>query len=259
MRKKIFDDKFNMPTRLDVGTAEKDVTEPTETPYPLAKGSDGLPKFNQLQEAQKKNLPKALRTQVAFQQKKLQYSNYQIVNFEIDPTTDTTSQAYYYSNFNQAVAVGTAMTDGVLFGSNTKSSDKAKYYNIVYANARFKSATADTNDAIINPSFIEFYLMQKVAGGVFGGKIPRQVEAVKDETNLESLTVTGAEYGVQSFGLDIYNENVIYSQNKEIRGMRCCGIALKLIDLNFGVALNISGIRLIVELGIDLTTVGNNY
>ena len=57
MRKKIFDDKFNMPTQLDVGTAEKDVTEPTETPYPLAKGSDGLPKFNTLQDNQKKNLP----------------------------------------------------------------------------------------------------------------------------------------------------------------------------------------------------------
>ncbi len=93
MRKKLIDDKFYMPSQIDIGSAEKDVTEPTETPYPLAKGSDGLPKFNQLQDAQKRNMPKAMRSQVAFQQKKLQYSNYQIINFGITPTDSIASQA----------------------------------------------------------------------------------------------------------------------------------------------------------------------
>ena len=45
MRKNVLDDKFYMPKQYELGTAEKDVTEPTETPYPLAKGPDGLPKF----------------------------------------------------------------------------------------------------------------------------------------------------------------------------------------------------------------------
>lgn len=258
MRKRNSDNKFFMPSQIEVGTPEKKATDALETPQPLAKGSDGLPRFNQLNQGQKKNMPKALRTQVAYQQKRLQYSNYQIINFKFIPSSVTGSVTFFYAEYNQAVAVGTAMTDGVLFGSGTKSSDKAKYFNIVYANARC-SQTADTNITVEAPSFIEFYLMRKVGGGVFGGKIPRQIEAVKDETNLVSLTASGDEYGVQSFGLDLYNENAYYTQSPDLKGMRCCGIALKELVLNFGSAVRQTKIEVEVEIGIDLKTEGNNY
>jgi len=258
--KRFSEDKFFMPKQYELGTPEEEVTDAIETPIPLSKGYDGLPTFNELNEAQKKNMPKAMRAQVAYQQKKLQFSNYQIINFRIIPTDTTTSQSYYIQEYNQAVAVGTALTDGVLFGSNTKNSDKAKYYNIVYANARFNTPYIGTGASfIVSPSFVEFYLMQKVPGGVFGGKIPRQVEAVKDQTFLSSLTVTGTEYGVQSFGVDIYNENAYYQQSKVLKGMRCVGISLKEILLNFDVALNINNIKIDIEIGIDLKTEGNNY
>ena len=264
MRKKIFDDNFNVdnefyqPTQIDLGTAEKDVTEPTETPKPLAKGFDGLPKFNELQEAQKKNMPKAMRSQVAYQQKKLQYSNYQMVNFRVVPTSTGTTQAYYSAEWNEATAVGTAMTDGVLFGSSTKNSDKAKYYNIVYANARLY--TAGNYNVYLQPSsYMEFYLMQKVPGGVFGGKIPRQIEAVKDETNIDSITVSGVQFGVQSFGVDIEGENAYYTQTPDLKGMRSIGVALKRIMMNFSGDIDIDNIQLDIEIGYDLKTEGNNY
>jgi hypothetical protein len=257
--KRFSEDKFFMPKQYDLGTPEKDVTDAIETPIPLSKGFDGLPKFNELQEAQKKNVPKAMRSQVAFQQKKLQYSNYQVVNFQIAPSSSGSSVSYFVSNYNQSVAVGTAMTDGVLFGSNTKNSDEAKYYNVVYANARWGADFSSTNEFLLNPCFVEFYLMQKVPGGVFGGKIPRQIEAVKDKTNLSSLTVTGVQYGVQSFGIDVYNENAYYTQSPDLKGMRACGIALKNIKLNFATAIVESTIRLDIEIGIDLKTEGNNY
>jgi len=257
--KRFSQDKFFMPTQYELGTPQKDVTDAIETPIPLAKGYDGMPKFNELNEAQKKNMPKAMRSQVAFQQKKLQYSNYQLVNFKIAPTTDTTSQAYYVSDFNTSIAVGTAMTDGVLFGSNTKNSDRAKYYNIVYANIRYQDALDTSTDFLVNPSYVEFYLMQKVPGGVFGGKIPRQLEAVKDETNVSAVTVTGLEYGVQSFGVDVYNENAYYTQTQDLKGMRTCGVALKYIQLNFAAARALNNMELVVELAIDLKTEGNNY
>jgi len=257
--KRFSEDKFFMPKQYDLGTPEKDVTDSIETPIPLAKGYDGTPKFNELNEAQKKNIPKAMRSQVAFQQKKLQYSNYQIVNFQIAPSSSGSSVTYFISNYNQAVAVGTAMTDGVLFGSNTKDSDKAKYYNIVYANARWGADFSSTNEFLLSPCFVEFYAMQKVGGGVFGGKIPRQIEAVKDETNLAGLTVTGVEYGVQSFGVDIYNENAYYTQTPDLRGIRTIGLSLKSLLLNFASAITSSSIRIDVEIGIDLKTEGNNY
>lgn len=246
-----------MPKQYDLGTPEEEVTDAIETPRPLSKGFDGLPKFNELQEAQKKNMPKAMRAQVAYQQKKLQYSNYQIVNFQIKPSDSATTLNYYFNNYNTSIAVGTAMTDGVLFGSNTKNSDRAKYYNIVYANIRFDNAVGTVK--VDSPSYVEFYLMQKVPGGVFGGKIPRQIEAVKDETNLDALTVTGLEYGVQSFGVDVYNENAYYTQTTNLQGMRACGVALKDISLNFDTAVAKENIKLNVELAIDLTTEGNNY
>lgn len=258
MRHKFTNNKYFMPKQYELGTPEKDVTDALETPIPLAKGYDGTPKFNELTEAQKKNMPKAMRSQVAYQQKRLQYSNYQIVNFQIAPSDSASTADYYDNTYNQAVAVGTAMTDGVLFGSNTKNSDEAKYYNIVYLNARYANAISGAH-LLENPSFIEFYAMQKVGGGVFGGKIPRQIEAVKDETNLGSLTVTGVEYGVQSFGVDIYNENAYYTQSPDLKGIRCLGLALKRINLNFGLTRTLSTIRLDIEIGIDLKTVGNNY
>jgi len=257
--KRFSEDKFFMPTQLDVGTPQEDVTDAIETPIPLSKGFDGLPTFNELNEAQKKNMPKAMRSQVAFQQKKLQYSNYQIVNFKINPTDATDSQSYFVSNYNSSVAVGTAMTDGVLFGSNTKDSDRAKYYNIVYANVRYIGASTAGGNFLEQPSYIEFYLMQKVGGGVFGGKIPRQIEAVKDETNVAGITVTGDEFGVQYFGVDVYNENAYYTQSPDLKGMRSVGLALKRINLNLGATVGINLIEFSVEIGIDLKTEGNNY
>ena len=261
MRKNVLDDKFYMPKQYELGTAEKDVTEPTETPNPLAKGPDGLPKFNELQKAQKRNMPKAMRSQVAFQQKKLQYSNYQIINFRVIPTDSVASQSYYINEYNVNTEVGTALDGGVLFGTNTEDDTRAKYYNIVYINARFNTPfmVAGSN-FILSPSFIEFYLMQKLgAGGDFGGKIPRQIEAVANSVLTSSITVTGTQYGVQSFGVDIYNENTYLSQSKHLKGMRCCGVALKEIFLNFDSAIAIDGIKIDVELAIDLTTEGNNY
>ena len=260
MRKKIFDDKFNMPTQLDVGTAEKDVTEPTETPYPLAKGSDGLPKFNELQDSQKKNLPKALRTQVAFQQKKLQYSNYQIVNFKIQPSDSGSSQDYYYNTYDLATTIGTALGDGVLFGTSTADDTRAKYFNIVYLNARYVDAVTGAH-LLENPSYIEFWAVQKIGaggGGVdFGGKIPRQIEAVDKMTNTTVIESGGVEFA-QSFGVDIYNENAYYSQSPDLKGIRTCGLAMKKLVLNFGSSRQLDSIRIDVEVGIDLNTEGNN-
>ena len=263
MRKKILDDKFYMPSQIDIGSAEKDVTEPTETPYPLAKGSDGLPKFNELQEAQKKNMPKAMRTQVAFQQQKLQYSNYQIVNSLIRPTDSVSSANYYQNTYNSGTAVGTALEDGIMFGTNTADDSRAKYYNIVYANIRFAKISATVASLIQSPSYIEFYPIQKIGaggGGVdFGGKIPRQIEAVDNQTNVTAFSSTGADNGVQSFGIDIYNENAYYTRTPDLKGIRCCGVALKEIFLNFGEAVVWGEIYLHLEIGIDLTTEGNNY
>lgn len=203
--------------------------------------------------------------QIRFQQKKLQNSNYQIVNFRIEPTTSALSQNYYYADFNQATAVGSPMTDGVMFGQNPPTAtidvSESKYYNIVYANIRFGDAISGTTNLLESPSYVEFYAMQKLVGGgnTLGGKIPRQIEAVGSGTTGPVITTEGTEWGVQSFGVDVYNENAYYTQTDDLKGIRCNGLALKTINLNFGLARTLSDINLDVELGIDLNTEGNNY
>lgn len=197
--------------------------------------------------------------QARFQTKKLQNSNYQIVNFSLAPTDSAVSQDYFIQEYNATTAVGTAMDSGVMFGTSTADVSKAKYYNIVYANARISNAVSSSQELLLSPSYIEFYLGQKIPTGDFAGKIPRQIEAVANSTGTSSITVTGDEYGVQSFGVDIYNENAYYAQSPDLKGMRACGIGLKNLQLNFSRTLTLSDIRVDIEIGYDLKTEGNNY
>jgi hypothetical protein len=245
------------------------VNNPTEDegieeqfPNPLeAKGNQKDVAPFVLQQERQFDLIKQNETQQAkFQTKKLQNSNYQVINFQIRPTDSVTSQAFYRNEYNLTTAVGTALDDGVMFGTSTKDVTKAKYYNIVYANVRLAQAVGSTAGEFLEaPSFVEFYLMQKLNTGDFGGKISRQIQAVSDRSNLNTLSVGGNEFGVQSFGVDIYNENAYYAQSKDLKGMRCIGVALKKIQINLDTAIDISEIRLDCEIGYDLKTEGNNY
>ena len=145
-----------------------------------------------------------------------------------------------------------------MFGTDSAGSDSAKYYNIVYCTVRY--AQAINSQQFINPpSFVEFYPLQKIPSGDFGGKIPRQIEGVTNNTGVQSITISGAQFGVQSFGVDVYNENAYYSQTENLKGIRCCGIALKKIQLNFDANITLSDMRLDVEIGYDHTSEGDNY
>ena len=253
--------KNNKGRITQVPVAQNDPEEDLFFPDPLeAKGNvpDVAPFV--VQQKQQFDLIKENETQQArFQTKKLQNSNYQIVNFKITPTDSTTSQDFYKNQYNDGTAVGTALDSGVMFGTNTADVTKAKYYNIVYANIRYSGLFTSGAEFLESPSYVEFYPMQKLPTGDFGGKIPRQIEAVANSVNTSSVLATGDEYGVQSFGVDVYNENAYYSQSVDLKGIRCIGVALKTIFLNFESARQLSGISLHVELGIDLKTEGNNY
>ena len=101
--------------------------------------------------------------------------------------------------------------------------------------------------------------MQKLPTGDFGGKIPRQIESVVNSTGVQSIVATGDEFGVQSFGVDVFNENAYYTQSPDLKGMRSIGVALKRINLNFESGLDLANLKLDVEIGYDLKTEGNNY
>ena len=197
--------------------------------------------------------------QARFQTKKLQNSNYQISNFRIQPTDSGATESYYIQNYNLATDVGTALDDCVMFGSNTADVTKSKYYNIVYINARYEAFAGTTTDFLVAPSYIEFYPMQKIPTGDFGGKIPRQIEQVAGSNTTTAITTTGTEVGVQSFGVDVFGENAYYTQTPDLKGIRCVGIALKRISLNFSAVTTLSNMRLTIEVGYDLKTEGNNY
>ena len=112
---------------------------------------------------------------------------------------------------------------------------------------------------MFQPSFVEFYPMQKIPGGSSaGGKIPTQISNTSYDS-ATTITSSGTEFGVQSFGADVYNEQTLYNQSKSLKGIRCMGIALKRINLNFESSLDTSLIKLDVEMGLDMATGGQNY
>ena len=237
------------------------INDPTEDQFPNpleAKGEEsGVAPFV-IQEQKQFDIIKQNETdQAKFQTKKLQNSNYQIINFLVQPSDSGASSDFINENYNRDTAVGTALDAGVLFGTETADVSKAKYYNIVYANARFSSA--GVGGGIIYPSYIEFYPMQKIPTGDFGGKIPRQIEAVANSTGVLSINTSGTQFGVQSFGVDIVAENAYYSQSEDIKGIRCCGLALKKLNVTLTTATPLSNYNIELEIGIDLNTEGNNY
>ncbi len=261
---KLYRQQNGQVQQVPVNTPEEDTTPPNikeAYPNPLqAKGEpNGVAPFV-LQEQKQFDLIKENETQQAkFQTNKLQFNNYQIFNMQIAPTDSATTDSKYRVNYNDAIAVGNPLDSGVMFGTDQADVTEAKYYNLVYANVRLGQDVASSSDLLVNPSYMEFYLMQKLPTGDFGGKIPRQIEAKNNSTGVSSIKINDEEYGVQSFGVDVYNENAYYTQTADLKGMRCCGVALKRIHLNFSSDVTLSAIRLNVELGYDLKTEGNNY
>ena len=262
---KLYRQQNGQVQQVPVNTPEEDITPPNieeAFPNPLqAKGEpNNLAPFV-LQEQKQFDLIKENEGQQAkFQTSKLQNNNYQILNMEIQLTDSTAVQDYYYNDYNTTKNIGDALNAGVLFGSNTADVTKSKYYNIVYVNARcYVDASGVTSNFVISPSFMEFYASQKLTTGIGGGKIPRQIEANANSNETFSIGITGNQNGVQSFGVDVYNENAYYTQSADLKGIRSNGIYLKKVNLNFGGSINLSTVKLNVEVAYDQNTEGNNY
>jgi len=222
----------------------------------VVKGKEAL--FVEQTRNQKRNLKESMTGQVAFQQKSLQYNNLQIVNFECTGFA-TGSASYINVNYNQATAVGSSLNETVMFsGISGGDNNDALYYNIVYVNVRGDFYIIGS-EQLLNPSFIEFYPMQKITGGSSaGGKIPTQISNTAYDS-ATTITSSGAEFGVQSFGIDVFNEQTLYNQSKDLKGIRCIGLALKHVNLNFNSAITVDNFALDVEIGIDMKSGGSSY
>ena len=260
---KLFRQNNGQVEQVPVNQPVEDTTPPSVEeafPNPLeAKGEpNGVAPFVLQEQRQFELIKQNENQQAKFQTAKLQNNNYQIINFRISPTDSVDVRNNYINDYNEATAVGTAMDAGIMFGTNTADVTKAKYYNIVYANCRLSTSAASAQP-LDNPCYVEFYLGQKLPTGDFVGKIPTQIETSGNTTGITSLSYTGADFGVQNFGIDVFNENAYYTQSPDLKGMRAAGIALKRINLSFAAAMTVSNIRLDFEIAIDLRTEGNNY
>ena len=236
------DNEFYQPTQIDLGTAEKKDTQPTETPKPLAKGFDGLPKFNELQEAQKRNLKDNMSDQVIYQSDALQNSNLQIINFKM-AGFESGTQDYVYVDFNGSTAFGTYLSDYVLFEN--------------YMNINYITVVSHTNPPVhIQPeSYVSFYLMQDsltTPNGSAGMKIPRQIQA-KRKSDTVSITLDGVDQGAQSIAVP-FSTQIFYNQADSIRGVRCKGLALNEIVMSLSEDVDTSGIVLEVCVYVDKST-----
>ena len=202
---------------------------------------------------QKRNLTESMTGQVAFQQDSLQYNNLQIVNINYSSFA-TGSASQIDETYNSGTAPGNALNDTVMFsGIASGDNNDALYYNISYVSCRVKYGQ------ITDDSYIEWYPLQKLAGGSSaGGKIPVQISNTA-YNNDATATTSGSDYGVQSIGCGIMDIQQLYNSSDSLKEVRCIGLALKSIFVNFDSAITTDNVEINVELGIDLKSGGNSY
>jgi len=112
-----------------------------------------------------------------------------------------------------------------------------------------------------NPSQVTFYLLQNIESSntSLGTKIPQPAPLNGTSSGGITLTTTGSIQGYQRISIDIVGEQGAYYQNNDLKGIRCSGLALSHIFIQFDANVNTAGVRLAVEIGVDVSSVSSSY
>ena len=181
-------------------------------------------------------------------------SNLQVFNFNLSSFSSDTSQVFFGQNYNQTVTTGN-VTDCVMFGVDSIN-NKAKYYNVV----DIKSDLRVGSNAFTRPdSYIQFYPLENIDGSTtsLGRKIPRRAPINGTSSGTITFTTTGGQAEYQSTTSTLGNDSV--SVTTSGKGIRCSGIALKRIQLNFDTTEDLSVMSIDVYVYVDITSVSSTY
>ena len=185
--------------------------------------------------------------------------NLQYFNFRMSDIS-TGTQAYIEQSYNTITDYPANITDCVMFGSNSING-QALYYNIVSINIFSDSVFGTGAQFMRNPSQVTFYLVQNIPNSTtsLGTKIPQPAPLNGTSSGTIVFGTTGAINGNQRVSVDIVGEQGAYYQNNDLKGIRCSGLALSSIFVQFDSAVNTAGVNLAVEVGVDVSSVSTSY
>lgn len=182
-------------------------------------------------------------------------SNMQIFNFQLDPNfTGATSSAFEQYNVTETTG---NVTDCIMFNSDSING-KASYYNVIDIKAScFRNDNNGVN--LTADSYVEFYILENIEGSTtsLGRKIPRRSPLNGTSSGTVSWNTTNPSNAYQSVKVDVISDSV--NIPSRLQGLRCSGLALKQIDLNFFAAEDLTAIRFNFQVFVDVTSVSNSY
>ena len=112
-----------------------------------------------------------------------------------------------------------------------------------------------------NPSQVTFYPLQNNDSSTtsLGTKIPLPAPQLFTSSGTLTSSFNGNIFGHQRISIDIVGEQGAYYQNNNLKGIRCSGLALSQIFVQFDTAINTAGVKLSFEIGVDISSVSTTY
>ena len=183
-------------------------------------------------------------------------SNMQIFNILLNPGFTGTGANSVFAQYNLTETTGN-VTDCVMFNSSSING-KASYYNIIDIKATtFRNVNNQVE--LLSDSYVEFYLLENIEGSTtsLGRKIPRRAPINGTTSGTVTWTSNTATTAYQSIKVDCISDSV--NIPSRLQGLRCSGLALKQIDLNFAGGETLDQIRFNFQIFVDVTSVSNSY
>ena len=185
-------------------------------------------------------------------------SNLQIFNFQISDI-ETGDGSVIRKEYNTTSTFPANATQTVMFGVEG-SNNKAMYYNVVDVKASvYNSNPTDIKIRVQEDSYIEFYILQnnETSTSSLGTKIPQPAPLSGNGGGAVTFETSGNEFGAQAIPVSFTDDSVIIPSNS--KGIRCSGLALKTIFINFVEAEIRQSIEVRVTVFVDTTSVSQTY
>jgi len=183
-------------------------------------------------------------------------SNLQVFNFTLSEfATGTTTGLISF--FNTTTVFPANATQTIMFGVDGIN-NKALYYNLY----DLKVQLSDSNGnfiTLLDDSYVQFYLLQNIETSTtsLGTKIPQPAPLSGNGGGAVTITTAGAIQGSQSISSSFNSDAVNIPANT--KGLRCSGLALKTIFLNFANAEVLDTVEIDVSVYVDVSSVSTSY
>lgn len=182
-------------------------------------------------------------------------SNLQIFNFSVSNFASGTEKLVF-QEYNTTVTTAN-VTQAIQFGVDSIN-DKSPYYNVLSIKANVNL----TNGGVFklqDDSYIEFYITENIDTSTtsLGRKIARRVPLFGSGGGAVTFTTTGAKQEYQYVSADLNSDSVITPTNT--KGIRCSGLALKTIALNFDDDEDVSALNIDFQVFVDIDSASSSF